>query len=150
VRALVITWVVVLGLPPGLAVGETLQLSRSLKLDFRHPGSIHIMAAQGKRPVSERVQGNSYVLVLPKQVELRLSIAGDNDRRHHYHICVKIQKGYRAAEKVEDVISPDRVVRNLWLAKYRYQFTILNKHATPRNEFVNALVRLDVYAPGEK
>ena len=149
-RVFVLSLVVVLGLPGMLFAGEKLYLSRTLNLDFRHPGKILVVATEGTVPVGEEVAKNSYALILPKRVKLILSIAQDNERKRHYHIVVTIQDELRPVDKATDVIRPGNLVTQLWLASYRYQFTILRKHAVGGNRFVTAVVKLDVFAPGPK
>ena len=149
-KVFVLSLAAVLVLPGMLFGGEKPYLSRTLDLDFRHPGKILVVAAHGTVPVSEEVAKNSYVLILPKRVKLVLSIAHDNERRRHYHIIVTIRDELRPVNKLTKVIRPDRILTQLWLASYRYQFTILRKHAVGGNRFVTALIKLDVYAPGPK
>ena len=149
-RRFVLPLAVVLVLPGMLFAGEKLYLSRTLDLDFRHPGKILVVSATGTVPVSEEVAKNSYALILPKRIKLILSIANDNKRGRHYHIVVTVRDELRPVNKATNVIRPDKLITQVWLAAYRYQFTILRKHAVGGSRFVTALVKLDVYAPGPK
>lgn len=149
-RAIILSPAIVLILSAGFSGAEELYLSRTLDLDFRRPGKITSVSASGSAPVSEQVLKNSYVLVLPKRVKLTLSIANDNEDRHHYHICVRIQDELLSTDKVEEVIRPENLIRHLWLAQYRCRFTLVRKHAARRGRFITATLKLDVHAPGPK
>ena len=143
-RATLISLAVLLVFPGTLSAGEKLYLSRTLDLNFRHPGRILKTGQAGTAPVSEK---NSYVLVLPEKVTLKLSIANDNPGRDHYHIRIKIHDEKQPSRKVDERLKHDRLVQMFWLAQYRYQFTFIQKHVTGRGRFVSATVKLDVYAP---
>jgi len=150
VSFLTLAVLLVLALAGTLCAGETLYLSRILDLDFRYPGKITKISAEGNPPAAEEVFKNQYVLVLPPQIKLDLSIASNNEAEHHYHICVRVQDQRRPVEKVEAIILPDASIKNYWLASYRYQFTFMRKNATGQGQFVTAMVKLDVYGPGPK
>lgn len=149
-RVLILSLAMLLVLPGTLAAGETLYLSRTLDLDFRHPGKIQVVTAKGRPPVHEMVGKNSHLLILPKRIKMILAIANANEDRHHYHICVEVVDELRPTDRTQIVISPDQPIKMLWLGCYRYQFTIIRKHAVGENRFVTAQVRLDVYALGDK
>jgi len=148
-RTFLLTLTVLAAFSAALHAGEQLVLTRTLQLDFAVPGKITRADAQGTAPTSEDVQKNQYVLVLPPEIKLELSIANKNERRHHYHICVTIQNQHLPADKIVGVILPDKLIQNYWLASYRYQFTLVQKDAREA-DFVSALVKLDVYGPGPK
>lgn len=149
-RVIAASLMLVLAAAPPAWAGEKLYVSRTLKLDFRHPGQVSKVGGSGMAGAREQVLKNSYILVLPRAVRMTLSIANDNEDEHHYHIVVRIQDERQLVNKVEAVIVPDDIIRNIWLASYRYEFALLQKHATGQGQFVTALVKIDVYAPREK
>ena len=134
-------------LSSALWAGEKRILSRTLQLDFKHPGRVLNLGGQGAKPVSEKVAGHSYILVMPKNVKLTLSILDDNPDTDHYLIWVRIIDQDRPAEKSEKKLKQDKVIQNYWIAQYRYQFTTIQKQITNRGRFVTALIKLDVYGP---
>ena len=144
-RALVLSLALVLIVPGALGAVQESYLSRTLDLDFHYPGSIKRVQANGKDPVSEQVLKNSYILILPKRIKLTLSIASDNEDKHHYHIHVKIRDERRAGDKVEAVIVPGKAITDLWLGPYRYRLLLVRKLATGQGQFVTAVVKLEVY-----
>jgi len=148
-RVLLLSLAVVLIVTGPLGAARESYLSRTLDLDFHYPGSVKRVQADGKDPVSEQVLKNSYILVLPKRIKLTLSIASDNEDRHHYHIHVKIRDERRSGDKVEAVIVPDKTITDLWLGPYRYRFVLVRKLASGQGQFVTAVVRLEVYAPAK-
>ena len=148
-RLLTVSLAALLLFPSALAAGEKIYLTRTLNLDFKHPGRIVTSAADGAKPVSEKVLANSYTLVLPEKVTLKLSITSANPRNEHYNIRVHIVDETAGSGKVTKLLKPDRVVHMMWLDQYRYQFTFVRKHASPAGRFVSAVVKLDVYAPQE-
>ncbi|HUW56153.1 MAG TPA: hypothetical protein VMZ92_05920 [Planctomycetota bacterium] len=149
-RVLVLSLAMSLLLPGTFAAGEEPYLSRTLDLDFRHPGSIRLVASNGAPPVQEVVEPNAHVLILPKRIKMTLSIANANEDRHHYHICVTVLDEFRPVDKAETVIRPDKGVEMVWLGGYRYQFMVTRKHAVGGNRFVTAQVKLDVYTVGAR
>ena len=148
-RVATIVLAVLLLFPAALSAGEKLYLTRTLKLDFKRPGRIVNNGGSGTKPVSEKTLANSYELVLPEKVTLKLSIAGDNPRREHYKIRVNIKDETAGSGETTKLLKPDRVIHIMWLASYRYQFTFIRKHASPNGRFISAVVKLDVYAPEE-
>ena len=135
--------------PSAASAGEKLYLTRTLNFDFKHPGRIVNNGGSGTTPVSEKTLAHSYELVLPEKVTLKLSIAGDNPRGEHYKIRVNIKDETAVSGATTKLLSPDRTSHIMWLAKYRYQFTFIRKHASPNGRFISAVVKLDVYAPKE-
>ena len=140
----------VLVLSSALHAGEQFYLSRTLQLDFVIPGKITKVDAKGAGPASEQVFKNQYVLTLPPEVKLDLSIADKNPPEHHYHICITIQVLHQPADKIVAVILPDKLIQNYWLGSYRYQFTLVQRNSARQADFVTATLRLDVFGPGPK
>jgi hypothetical protein len=149
-RAFLLTLAMVLILSATLHAGEQFYLSRTLQLDFVIPAKITKVDAKGPGPASEEVFKHQYVLVLPPEVKLDLSIANKNPPEHHYHICITIQDLHHPADKIVGVILPDKLIQNYWLGSYRFQFTLVQRNAARQADFVTATVRLDVYGPGPK
>ncbi|HUU43295.1 MAG TPA: hypothetical protein VMX57_05920 [Planctomycetota bacterium] len=148
-RRLTLSLALLLLFPALLPAGEKIYLTRTLDLDFKHPGRVLKVGENGAKPVDEKVLANAYILVLAPKVTLKLTIANDNPDEEHYRIRVNISDEDGDAGKVSELLKPDRVVNMFWLAKYRYQFTFIRKHVSPEGRFVSAVVKLDVYVPEE-
>ncbi len=128
---------------------DKVYLSRTLQIDFNPPGKIARVLATGATPVAEEMHPNSFVLVLPKRVNLRISIGLDNDEDRRRLIGVKIKDEMSRTQAVEGWMTPNDVTKMFWLDAYRFQITMVNKEADTRG-FVKAMIRIDVYAPEPK
>ncbi len=129
---------------------EKLYLSRTFTLDFADPGKITRIEGSGEKPVSEDIRKGSWICVLPKRLNLTLSIAGDNEEEHHYHLGVHFKDEESPTQKVDAVMLPSDAVKFLWLDVYHVKITILRKDATPQGNFRAATVKVEVYVPEPK
>ena len=137
-------------LPGECLAADKLYLTRMLQLDFKAPGKITLMGASGAKPVSEETRRNSWVVVLPKHINLTVSITGDNDDEHHYHIGIRIKDELAPVQKSEAFMTPDDLTKMFWLDRYRFQVTMIMKNAGPQRNFESATIKVDVYAPEVK
>jgi len=149
-RTVSLTIAALLLLTATLSAAEKPTLSRTLNLNFKRPGSILKVDGSGVEPISEVIKTNAYTLVLPKKVTLTLGIGGANPPKDRYHILVAIEDAEQRAGKIEHKLAPDRIVHVYWLAQYRYQFTFVRKNVSPQGRFMDAVVKLDVFAPPPK
>ena len=149
-RALLLSLAASLVLPGVSLAADKLYLSRTLEFDFNAPGKITRIDVSGETPVSEEMRRNSWILILPKRLNLTLSITNANEDEHHYHVAVHLKDELAPAQKVEGFVLPTDAVKMFWLDRYRFQFTMLRKDASPKNNFHSATIKLDVYVPEPK
>jgi hypothetical protein len=128
---------------------DKLYLSRTLQIEFNPPGKLTRIDAAGATPVAEEMHPNSFVLILPKRINLRISIGLDNDENRRRLIGVRVQDELAPAQKTECWITPVDVTKMLWLDAYRVQITMVSKDGDLRG-FIKATIKIDVYAPEPK
>ena len=145
-RRLALTLAACLMLPGACRAADKLYLSRSLDLNFKAPGKVAVFDSRGDAPVSEETRRTSWILILPKRINLTLSIGNDNPDDRHYHVGVRIKDELAPTRKVEGWVTPNDVTKIFWLDAYRFQITMIRKDAT-LNSFVSAMIKVDVYVP---
>ena len=136
--------------PGACPAAEKLYLSRTFEFDFNAPGKITRIEGAGEKPVSEDVRKNSWVLILPKRLNLTLSIANDNDDEHHYHVAIHFKDEQAPAQKFDAMLVPTDLVKILWLDVYRVQVSLLRKDADAQGRFHTATVKIEVFVPEPK